>query len=455
MLTRKTIIITAMLTRKTIIIICAATLALAIACSRREARSGKADSATSNASGAARTLKAAQPVRVSAENTDAAEPAVAAGRDGTAYVAWVEHRAGGEADVWLAHLDGEGKQMASPARVNTEAGAATAWRGDPPTVALAPDGTIYVGWTARASGGAHASTLQLSASRDGGRTFAAPVKVNDDAKPGVHGMHSLAVSADGRVLMAWLDERNVAAAMHMEPTSGGKHTEGNRELFFASSTDGGRTFSANRRVATEVCPCCKTALALAPDGRVYLSWRQVLPGDFRHIAVASSADGGETFAQPVIVSDDKWQIAGCPVSGAALAVAPDGVLRVLWYSAGEGAAAGLYWSESRDGGRTFAPRKPFAERAGSSTPILINDGGNLVAVWEDNSDGSTRVAASRLNDEGQTLSDRVLTGAGELPAASAVGRMFVAYVAGSSGQRQLWLVSMTPPPGVGQSASAQ
>ena len=31
-------------------------------------------------------------VRVSAEGTEAAEPAIAPARDGTAYVAWVEHR---------------------------------------------------------------------------------------------------------------------------------------------------------------------------------------------------------------------------------------------------------------------------------------------------------------------------------------------------------------------------
>jgi hypothetical protein len=443
---QKTIIIT--VTRKAIIITCAATLALVVACARSARQGDKINSSASNAAGATRATNAPQALRVSAEKTDAAEPAVAAGRDGMAYVAWVEHRAGGAADVWLARLDGEGKPLTDPARVNTEAGAATAWRGDPPTVAVAPEGTVYVEWTARA-GGAHASTLQLSASHDGGRSFVAPVKINDDVKPGVHGMHALAVGSDGRVYAAWLDERNVAPLPEMEPSHGGKHAEGNREVYFATSSDGGHTFSANRRVATDACPCCKIAMAIAPDGRVYVSWRQVLPGDFRHIAVASSADGGETFSQPVIVSDDKWQIDGCPVSSSALAIAPDGALRVLWYSAGEGATAGLYWSESRDGGRTFAPRKPFAEHSGSSTPILLNnDGDNPVAIWEDDSDGSTRIAASRLKGVGQGAPDRVLTGAGELPAAAAVGRLFVAYITGDSGQRQLWLITMAPPSGV-------
>jgi hypothetical protein len=93
--------------------------------------------------------------------------------------------------------------------------------------------------------------------------------------------------------------------------------ESNRELFVSSSSDGGHTFTPNRQVATDVCPCCKTALAIGPEGRVYLSWRQVLPGDLRHIAVSSSADGGKSFTESKIVSDDQWVLAGCPVSGSA------------------------------------------------------------------------------------------------------------------------------------------
>jgi hypothetical protein len=73
--------------------------------------------------------------------------------------------------------------------------------------------------------------------------------------------------------------------------------ESNRELFVAFSTDSGKTFSPNRKVAENACPCCKTALAVSADGTLYASWRQVLPGNFRHIAVANSTDGGVKFLQ--------------------------------------------------------------------------------------------------------------------------------------------------------------
>ena len=390
----------------------------------------------------------ARRVRVSAEGVNAAEPSVAAADGGAVYVAWVGHGAGKEADVWLARFDAKGKRESEPARVNPSAGDATAWRGDPPDVEVAPDGTVYVAWTARAGEAGHATTLYLSASRDGGRSFAPPVKVNDDARVGVHGMHSLAVGRDGRVYLAWLDERNLhqhhapksGDSADAKKASGGMHGEQNREVFFAASDDGGRTFSQNRRVASEACPCCQTALAVSGEGRVYVGWRQVLPGDFRHIAVAASEDGGETFAAPTVVSDDRWEIRACPVSGPALAAGEGGSLRVLWFTAGAAGQPGLYSSESKDGGRTFSPRSVLKEGNLRGTPMLLRDErGELVAVFEGaNESGSNGLWQVRLGGAtGDAPPASPVAGGDSASATVRDGRLNVAYVA----QGGVWLAS--------------
>lgn len=399
--------------------------------------------------GSAAVAQIFAPVRVSTENVDAAEPVVAAARDGTAYVAWVEHRAHKEADVFLAQLDREGHALATaPVRVNATAGQATAWRGDPPTLVVGADGTVYVGWTARAGTEGHATDLYLSTSRDGGRSFASAVKVNDDAVPGVHGMHSLAVSSDGgRVYLAWLDERNLASVATEQNAAGQKkmeHMERNSEVFTSFSADGGRSFSANRRVASEACPCCKTALAVGADSRVYVGWRQVLPGEYRHIAVSSSADGGETYSQPVIVSDDQWVIPGCPVSGPALAVAGDHALSVMWYTAGERGTTGLYWAESRDGGQTFSERKLFVGGQAFGTPLLLATAASKpFVVWGDNDGSTPRVVAAPLLTGGKA-SAPVATSA-ELPsAAMANDQLFIGYIVNANDRRSIWVVRAKP-----------
>src|SRR5215211_7434225 len=228
--------------------------------------------------------KAVGPVQISVPGVDAAEPATAPAADGSFYVTWVNHDAK-QADVMLARFNHDGAMQGSPVRVNRQQGLATAWRGDQPSVAVAPDGAVYVLWTARVEAGSKDGTdVFLSVSNDRGQSFASEVKVNDDKAPGPHGMHSLAVATDGRIYAAWLDERNVHAPKPSAKAEG-HHIESNRDLYLASSTDGGRTFFPNRKVASEACPCCKTSLAVSADGSLYAGWRQVLPGNYRHIAV--------------------------------------------------------------------------------------------------------------------------------------------------------------------------
>jgi hypothetical protein len=422
--------------------LCAVLVLMASGCARTTPRVEKTGTTAADTAAGSRKTNSAPTVRVSAEKTEAAEPAVAPVGDGTVYVAWVEHRSK-EANVWLAHFDGEERPLGQPTRVNPDAGGATAWRGDPPTIAVSPEGAVYVGWTARDEAAAHASTLYLSASSDGGRSFAAPTRVNDDAKPGVHGMHSLAVSGDGRVYMAWLDERDIEPK-EADPSKAPSHmhTESNRVVYFAASTDGGRTFSKNSRVAGEVCPCCKTSLAVGADGRVYAAWRQVLPGNFRHIAVASSTDGGLSFSTAAVVSDDRWELQGCPVSGPALAAGADGFLRVLWYTAGEAGKPGLYWSESHDGGRTFSQRQVLAEMEGHGTPALLKgEGGILTAVWEGADGASSAAMTARLEGDGRVTTASVVAEDGELPAAAeAAGHLFVAYVGKDGEGHGVWMM---------------
>lgn len=420
---------------------------------------GQAAQATGARAGAATAAEdAGAPavvVRVSPEGTDAAEPSIAAAKDGSVFVVWVEHEANGGADVWLAHFAADGRRLgASRARVNPAAGQALSWRGDAPTVAVAPDGrTMYVGWMARdksvaAASPADAASLHISTSRDGGRTFAPPVKVNDALKLAAHGMHSLAVAEDGRVQVAWLDERGTPpappAAHGAKGKTSGHHEEPNRQVYTAYSTDGGRTFSPNRLVARDACPCCKTSLAVAKGGRVYVSWRQVLAGDYRHIAVAASPDSGQTFAAPVIVSDDRWMLNGCPVSGASLAVGGDGVLGVAWYTAGEAGTPGVYWSESRDGGRTFAARRAVATGKAQGTPTLLVGDDAAFIVWESREGGTARPTSARIERGGARVSsvDALVQGGGELPSATTIGdgRLFVAYVSKGDKRRAVNLV---------------
>ncbi|HEU4795392.1 MAG TPA: sialidase family protein [Pyrinomonadaceae bacterium] len=377
-----------------------------------------------------------QPVQLSAPGIDAAEPVTATAPGGGFYVAWVNHVGHHEADVMLGRFDNEGVANGSAVRVNPQAGIATAWRGDPPSVAVT-DHAVYVLWTARVViEGKKGTDLYLSASADQGKTFASTVKVNDDKLPGAHGMHSLAVSRDGRIYVAWLDERNIHTPKPSKE-AGGHHMESNRELFIASSLDGGKTFSTNRRIASDACPCCKTALTVAADGTIYTSWRQVLPGNFRHIAVASSTDGAANFSAPVIVSDDKWMLQGCPVSGPSLSTDPNGALKVVWYAAGEAGAPGLYSAETRDQGRSFSPRALLMQESVKGTPALAAGNNRTIAVWQGTAGQQIETKMRELGGAGVAVS---VAANAELPSGALCNdKLFVAYITKVGEKRSVWL----------------
>jgi hypothetical protein len=376
-------------------------------------------------------------VLVSAEGVDAAEPATAVAPDGSFYVAWVNHAPENRADVMIGRYE-PGKTPAPAVRVNPEAGTATAWRGDQPSVAVGKNGSVYVVWTERVEANDKKGTdLYLSVSSDLGKSFAAPVKINDDKVPADHGMHSLGVTGDGHIYVSWLDERNVVVPKPSTKAEG-HHMESNRELFIADSSDGGRTFSRNRKIAGDACPCCKTATAIASDGTIYVGWRHVLPGDFRHIAVTTSSDAGATFSKPVIVSDDKWVLHGCPVSGPSLSVADNGTLKVLWYAAGEANAPGLYIAESKDKGQSFSDRQIVAQEGVRGTPVLTSGGDADLAIWEmaGNQGSETKFRVVGQNGPPISIGTNV-----ELPAAAvSKNELFVAYVSKVKEKRSIWLI---------------
>ncbi|HLM01295.1 MAG TPA: sialidase family protein, partial [Pyrinomonadaceae bacterium] len=361
------------------------------------------------------------------------------------------HGAGKTGDVYFQKFDAEAKPVGEKVRVNPQAGQATAWRGDPPTIAtvlVVGYNQIYVGWTASVkTGKASGTDLYVSVSRDDGKTFSAPARVNDDSAPASHGMHSLAVDKHGKIHVAWLDERNIKTPAHAAgetresenssrfryikaqhtPTPEAKQppaaeeAEPNSEIFYAVSADGGKTFSKNKKISGEVCPCCKTSLLEESVDKIYVSWRQVLAGDFRHIAVASTADGGESFSQPTIVSDDQWRIAACPVSGAALEIGETGALKVAWFTAGAAGKPGLYTAESTDGGKSFSARTLINEGIAAGSPIFLAAGKSF--VWE--AGGKLFHAKAGANQIGQA---REITD-GSMPAAvTSGGRIFIAFV---------------------------
>src|SRR5262249_9803663 len=153
----------------------------------------------------------------------------------------------------------------------------------------------------------------------------AATTVGDSDAAGNRGWHNAVADGKGGVYTVWLDHRELArdegmATSHHEHAGGSKPdgvAMAQKSKLFVASLDGAVPPHA---VTGGVCYCCKTALAVGGDGAVYAAWRHVYPGNLRDIAFAASRDGGRTFSAPVRVSEDRWMLEGCPDDGPAIAI---------------------------------------------------------------------------------------------------------------------------------------
>ncbi|MCA9769439.1 MAG: hypothetical protein KC485_11535, partial [Gemmatimonadetes bacterium] len=131
------------------------------------------------------------------------------------------------------------------------------------------------------------------------------------------------------------------------------------------------------------CPCCRTGLALGPDGTLYASWRKIHDGDIRDVVVAASHDGGETWGAPVRPHADDWVFPGCPHAGPSLKVGSDGTVHIAWWT-GKPGSAGIWYARSHDGGATWAAQ-PIAvgETSMPAHVQLAIEDALVVLAWDD------------------------------------------------------------------------
>jgi hypothetical protein len=152
-------------------------------------------------------------------------------------------------------------------------------------------------------------------------------------------------SPDGNLLVAWIDRR----IDNPKP----------RQLYLMRLSPDGKSLTRNYTVGEGLCECCKLGMVFADGGKtVYMVDRQVDGDKIRNHVLRKSTDGGNTFAAPVEISNDGWQVPACPHSGPSIGRDSRGQLHVTWFTLGRAEQeAGIYYSVSTDAGKSFTPRR--------------------------------------------------------------------------------------------------
>jgi hypothetical protein len=285
-------------------------------------------------------------------------------RSGHLHAVYLESRPDGAAVVYR-------RLGAQPVAVSPPGLEVVVDREAPPTLNLLPDGTLVTAYSVKLPG-KWKSEVRVQRSTDGGATWEEP-RLLHAPEDGAHALLSSATSASGTAVFAWL-------------SSG----DGGMGVRTASTRDG-RAFTPTTTVDAQTCQCCGTELLAGRQGRMWLAYRDLETEDVRDFRVLMAASNPPVFQGGVKLSDDHWQIRGCPETGARLAEAPDGALWAAWFTGG--GESGVYITSSRDGGASFAPRTFLTspDRLGKHPEIGALPDGRIAVLYETSGSIQARV----------------------------------------------------------------
>lgn len=283
---------------------------------------------------------------------------------------WAAHKADGH--VVVSRSGDLGRTWSAPMRVNPQPEATDTGGDARPKIACGPGGEIYVSWT-RPMTKPYTGEIRFTRSVDGGATFALPLIVHADRQEITHRFDALAVDARGRVVVAWVDKRDLAAARPAGPVA-----YRGAAIYFAVSDDRGATFQGDRKLADHSCECCRIALVAREDGGMTAMWRHIFAPNIRDHAIADIAVDGRG-GELQRATFDNWALEGCPHQGPAFALDGAGRRHAVWFS-GAPKNSGVFYGRLEKGG-VAGLRRVGGERA-ERADIAVH-GRRVAVVWKE------------------------------------------------------------------------
>jgi hypothetical protein len=238
-----------------------------------------------------------------------------------------------------------------------------------PSIAIAGS-MVYAAWSDKRDGNYE---IYFTRSTDRGATWetATRLTVGDSSSM------DPSIAANGLIVsIAWYDIR-----------------DGNWEIYYKRSIDGGVTWEADTRLTNNTASSQNACIAVS-DSMVYVVW-----GDFRvsvngDIFSKRSTDHGVTWGPDVQLTENT------AVSRRPCIAAYDGMVHVVWYDRRSGDNE-IFYKHSFDGGITWGPEVQLTNSIGNSlNPSVAVSGSTVQVVWYDTKDGDLEIYYRKSEDEG-------------------------------------------------------
>lgn len=311
------------------------------------------------------------------------------------------------------------------------------------SLASTPNGKIYI-----ALGSNH--SISIASSTDGGKTFSEPILASSNINAHVLPVERpvLAIHNENIVATAWLEQsvETMSATIWYATSNDGGQTfsepiqvatdygfeivmvqvafnqDGNPLLTWLTdgmlrytySNDFGKSFAQVQTIKGGACECCQPSL-IAIGEQVWLAYRGLElhtdGNNIRDILVAISNDGGKTYQNTTRVSDGHWYLNACPIAGPSFSSFED-TLYITWMDGREAEAntkftGSVWFSSSTDLGKSFSPNikiNPNPEIHQTMPFMAIDSTGDIHLVWETHSPDARAIQYAYSDDNGNIFS---------------------------------------------------
>ena len=276
--------------------------------------------------------------------------------------------------IYFTYSDDNGINFAPAKRVNKVAEIIYTNGENRPKIKLGKNNQIYLSWT-RKTAGRFNGDIRFSRSLDAGKTFSPAITVNDDKLLTGHRFDSMEVANDGSIFISWIDKRD-NFALTKQPS-----TPSSAAIYYAVSTNSGKSFAPNKKLLARSCVCCRIAMTAIGDDQVGIFWRHIFDTNVRDHALAI-LNKQKIITRPHRATFDQWQIDACPHHGPSISQDLNANLHLTWFTAGEknkGLNYAFYDLDTQQISRQFS----ISSKASASHPYVNSIDSEVYLVWKE------------------------------------------------------------------------
>ncbi|MGI0073726.1 MAG: sialidase family protein [Nitrosotalea sp.] len=310
------------------------------------------------------------PISLGNISTQGADNMKMIGSDGKIYAIWQSFSSGGSTIYFSKSLDG-GNTFGTPAEIS-EQGKDSAF----PQIAVS-GAHVYTVWLERTQG--NTTNVIFCKSDDNGNSFSRPNAITHHS--GNSGLPQISADTNG-VYLLWEDD-----------------SLGNFDVFFTKSNDTGNTFRTLTNVSNDTGESGTPRMDIVGQN-INIVWMDNTAGNY-DILFSKSTDGGSTFGKPVNISKNT-EDSGYPE----LTVSGNNVY-VTWTNAMGGQNYDVLFSKSSDGGQTFADPINISNNLGASGWPQIAIAGDVYVSWVDDTPGTFDIFIAKSIDDGKSFESPV------------------------------------------------